>query len=72
MAVPTKVWVVIPTVLTSTPIPIVQHLTEEAANTAAVKAAIVSGAQQLVLEAVSYAEPDIPPQTISALVLPIP
>lgn len=68
MAAPSKVWVILPTVITSAPIPIVQYTDETEADKAAVKASITTGTQYYILEAVKYADPEIVPAVVSAVV----
>lgn len=71
MAAPSKVWIVLPVVITAAPIPIVQYTDEVEANKAAVRASIGGNVQHYVMEAVSYADPEITLSVIDAALHPI-
>lgn len=74
MTAPTKSWIILPTT-TSTTFATLNNLakyaTVDAAREACLKAAISTGTQYQVLEAVEYCEPTIPTATVTSLTLPI-
>lgn len=75
MAAPTKFWTILP-VQTSQTYPnttvVTKYSTELDASTAAVKAALATGFQHVVLEATKYAEPTLTPEIVASIIQDIP